>query len=615
MKTAVFDIETDGLNANKIHCLVASIDGEIRRTTSYDKMREFLTTFDVLIGHNIQRFDIPQLEKLLGIEVKARFVDTLALSWYLEPKRIRHGLEWWGEEFGIPKPVITDWESLTPEDYLHRCTEDVKINVKLWDKFWKHLLSIYGNDEEAFKLLDYLEFKMKCAVLQEKSGWKLDTDHATSNLSLLTNEVESKTTQLKAAMPMVDVVSKRSRPAKPFKKDGSVSSTGERWFALLKQRNLPQDFTGEIKEVVGEVEPKPSSHIQIKDWLYSLGWVPETFKYEREKVGKGMRKIPQINKQQGEGICESIKKLYNLEPSLALLDGLSVLSHRISILKGFLTNVDENGYIKAEIQGLTNTLRFKHKVAVNLPGVDKPYGDLIRACLVAPDGYELCGSDQAALEDRTKQHYMWEYDPDYVTEMTTPDFDPHLDIAKIANMLTSKQIEEYKAGDHTNKPIRHQAKTANYACTYGAQGPTVARQAGITVRAGELLVEAYWKRNWSIEAVAKSCTVKTVRGQKWLFNPVSELWYSLRHEKDRFSTLNQGTGTYCFDIWVREVISRRPQLTAQFHDEIILCVKKGNRPAVEKLLRDCVVVVNKRLKLNRELDIDVQFGNTYSEIH
>jgi hypothetical protein len=109
---------------------------------------------------------------------------------------------------------------------------------------------------------------------------------------------------------------------------------------------------------------------------------------------------------------------------------MTVVKHRIGLVKGFLDNVDSDGYVMAQIQGFTNTLRFKHAVCVNIPSSRKPYGAEIRSLLtVRNDDYVLCGSDMASLEDRTKQHYMWDYDPEYVKEMMTPDFDPHLDLA------------------------------------------------------------------------------------------------------------------------------------------------------------------------------------------
>ena len=49
--------------------------------------------------------------------------------------------------------------------------------------------------------------------------------------------------------------------------------------------------------------------------------------------------------------------------------------------------------------------------------------------------------------------------------------------------------------------------------------------------------------------------------------------------------------------------------------EVILCVKKGYRDQCTKLLKDAVQRVNKDLNLNRDLDVDVQFGDNYAQIH
>jgi hypothetical protein len=101
----------------------------------------------------------------------------------------------------------------------------------------------------------------------------------------------------------------------------------------------------------------------------------------------------------------------------------------------------------------------------------------------------------------------------------------------------------------------------------------------------------------------------------WLLNPVSKFWYSLRTEKDIFSTLVQGTAAYCFDRWLAVVLREREQVTGQFHDEFILCVKKGFREEVKEFLEDAIKEVNGFLKLNRELSISIQFGDCYADIH
>lgn len=617
MKGIVFDAEANGLYPDKFYC-VCNDQGE--SLTDYNDMRNFLLSAEVLIGHNISRWDIPNLERVLGIKVKAKLIDTLALSWYLEPDRIRHGLEEYGEDFGIPKPVIGDWESLTQEEYVHRCEEDVRINSELWERQWASLLRLYGSEQAAMKFIEYISFKMDCAREQEANGWKLDIERARNVRDKLALERDSKLVELTYAMPKVPISAKKSRPAKPFKKNGEWSKTGEDWFLFLANRGLPQDYDGIVEYIKDWEEPNPNSHQQIKSWLYSLGWKPTTFQYKRDKVTGDVKKIPQVSqeKTKGPGLCPSVKKLIAKEPKLEALEGLFILSHRLSILEGFLSNVDDNGYIKAEIQGLTNTLRFKHKTIVNLPGVGTPYGEDIRGCLIAPEGYELCGSDASGLEDRLKQHYIYPYDPDYVNEMNREDFDPHLDLAVLAKAITEAVADEYKASEHKDKDvkaIRHTYKQGNYACQYGAGVPRLALTIGCSKDVAQKVYDTYWKRNWAIQKAAEDQVTKKCLGMMWLYNPVSQFWYSLRYEKDRFSTLVQGTAVYAFDIWLQFCRDSGPPIIGQFHDEFIARIRLGQRERCTKHIKGAIVKLNEYLKLNRELDCDVQFGINYSEIH
>lgn len=613
----IFDIEGDSLTPTKIWCLAANTPNGVRSTTSYDKMREKLLNAEVLIGHNITRFDIPVLERLLDITITAKLVDTLALSWYLYPDRIMHGLEEWGEDLGIPKPKIIEWDNpeLLPE-YIHRCEEDAKINTLLWKRMWKRLLVLYETEEEVWKFLDYMSFKMDCAREQERSGWKLDVERCRTALDELETHKAGVVAQLIEAMPQVNVVAKKARPAKPFKQDGTWSVHGAKWFQLLRENGLPEDYQGEVEVITGTVQGNPNSHVQVKDWLYGAGWVPETFKYVRDKETGETREIPQINLEHGQGICPSIQRLYDTHPDFRLLEGLGVVSHRISILSGFLSSVDDRGYVQAQIAGLTNTLRFKHKTVVNLPKVGKPYGDVIRGVLIASEGTELCGSDMSSLEDRLKQHYIYPHDPDYVNEMLADDYDPHLALALQAGEVDEEQVAKYKSGeDKSIKPIRDIFKNGNYACQYGAGPPRLALTANISEKKAKKVHKAYWDKNWAIKEVAGEQYIKTVKGQMWLKNPINGFYYSLRYEKDIFSTLVQGSASYVFDLWVQEFRKKRSQLTAQFHDEVVLCIKQGFRDKAKKLLRDAIKAVNDNIKLNRELDIDVQFGSRYSDIH
>lgn len=633
-KIWVIDSEGDGLNPSKLYCLgVSDPQTDVVHVTSdYDRMRKVLSEADVLIAHNIVRFDVPVFERLLGIKIKARIVDTLAVSWYLYPLRNKHGLESHGNDLGIHKPYIQDWFNQSQEGYEHRVEEDVKINVALWRKQYRYLLDIYGSDKEIWKLLDYLTFKLRCARLQEESKWRLDVEFTKKSLEELQIIQEEKTSALTKVMPKVPSISIKTKPKRFINKDGSYSKLGMDWIKLLSEKGLPLDYDGEVEIVTGFEEGNPNSTDQKKDWLYSLGWVPRTFKEKKDKETGDIKQIPQINLEHGKGICDSIKDLYEKEPSLELLDGLSVLQHRIGILNGFLRD-QEDGYLKACISGFTNTLRVKHSEIVNLPKVDKLYASSIRGALIADEDHELCGTDMSSLEDRLKMHYIFPYDPDYVREMTTDGYDPHLSLAILANAISEQQSEDYKwysklddneklVADKVRievakkvKPLRDIFKNGNYSCQYGAGVAKLARTAGITKDVAKQVWETYWRKNWAIKKVASLQTVKTVNDQMWLLNPISKLWYSLRYEKDIFSTLIQGTASFVFDRWVQIILETREQLTACFHDEAVFHIKKGFRESCEKLIRDSMKKLNEELKLNRELGCDVQFGDRYAQIH
>ena len=613
--TTVYDIETDGLldELTKIHVLSYSDDGKtVHHTHDYDEMREFFATRKVLVGHNHVRFDIPAVEKVLNIKVNARLIDTLALSWYLHHDRMKHGLEGYGEEYGVPKPVIKDWNSLTPQEYAHRCDEDVKINNRLWRDLDLKLNKLYQDPTEKDRLIDYLTFKLDCAKEQEALQWKLDVDKAQAAYDQIMSLKVEKVEQLAEAMPRKTLTRMASRPKVMHKKDGELSSHGEKWVDLCKEYKQPQT-TMQFVVKTGEERGNPNSNDQVKDWLYSLGWKPRTYKFLRDRVTGNERQIEQV-RNNGE-LCKSVRSLGQVDPAVDLLDGLTVLTHRSGILKSFL-ECHNDGWLQAGIAGLTNTFRFKHyRPLVNLPSVDKPYGDVIRGCLTCPEGYVLAGADMTSLEDTTKRHYMKPHDPDYVEAMSKEGFDPHLDLALHAGVITQDDIDKHNSGERSLKPLRKNYKVVNYSATYGVGASKLARETGMKQGEAKTLLEAFWSRNWSIEKVASTLRTRELFGGMWLKNPVSGFWYSLRSEKDRFSTLNQGTGVFCFDTWVSICRSKGIKSIGQFHDEVIALVKEGEEGAIEKIMHDAAIKLNQKVKLNVPLGTDVQFGKTYADIH
>lgn len=175
--------------------------------------------------------------------------------------------------------------------------------------------------------------------------------------------------------------------------------------------------------------------------------------------------------------------------------------------------------------------------------------------------------------------------------------------------------EEQAALHKKIKAVRKKAKVVTYSAMYGVGKTKLAREIEGSAKEAENLLEGFWKLNWAIKKVASQQKVKIVGGKMWLQNPVSGFWHPLRNEKDIWSTLNQSTGVYCFDTWVGFSRALGMTLAAQFHDEQLCPVKIGNEGVARELLKEAIGYTNKKLKLNIDLDVDVQFGVNYAEVH
>jgi hypothetical protein len=303
----------------------------------------------------------------------------------------------------------------------------------------------FNPNPDLIRFLRYIEFKGDCAAYQEQHPIRLDMDLAVSCRDTLEQQQGEKVEQLKEVMPKVPVYVTRKPPKITHKKDGTPTKKFDEWLDLLRSEGYPATHKEPIRVVKEYKEPNPNSNEQVKAWLYSLGWKPCTYKYERDKATGDERKIEQIRKE-GE-LTPSVVALKEKEPSVEILEGLTVIQHRLGVFKGFTESalkIDGKYYLKAEIAGLTNTMRFKHKKPlVNLPGVDKPWGAEIRGCLIADEGEVFIGADMTSLESTTKRHYIYPHDPDYADEMSKEGFDEHLDLAMKNGEITQEEYDFY----------------------------------------------------------------------------------------------------------------------------------------------------------------------------
>src|ERR1043165_2222122 len=315
-KATVADLESDGLlrQATKIHVVCCHMVNGKKVTikgSDHDRIKAFLNYHMdneiPLVIHNGISFDVVLLEKLLDMDLsKLMIIDSLAISWYLNFNRQKHGLGTFHEDYGIEKPPVEDWENLTYEEYAHRCSEDVKINVALWEDLKERLVELYtlaqeqidnGNvggkrmsakekiyidqfvgqpiEKAVDRILTFLMFKMDCARLQEQTGWDVDTELLESSIEQLTAEGEKAKAELESVMPQVPKYEDRKDPAKPYKKNGDLSASGEAWEEVKKliQSKAVDEFgnpmvktstkEGCVKVLTGYEPPNGNSPDQI----------------------------------------------------------------------------------------------------------------------------------------------------------------------------------------------------------------------------------------------------------------------------------------------------------------------------------------------------------------
>lgn len=634
MKYTVIDLETDGLldEVTKIHVLSYRIyesktlldSGSI---TVKEKIRSFLEEQEVLVGHNVIIYDKAVLLKLIPDIRLPPMWDTLSISWYLDPKGSEYGLEYYGEVLGTKKPVIEDWQNLTEEEYIHRCEMDVEINSKLFHQQMDFLFGLYENDIDAVKrIMNYLAFKMDCLREQELIKTPVNIELCKKHLSVLKPMFEESTEKLSSVMPKdLGKILKR-KPKVLYKADGELSVNGFKWFDLLQELNLSVD-TEEIRE-----PPNPSSVSQLKAWLDRLGWVPETFKESKSKGNYGAE-IPQINLPFGGGVCPSVKKLYEKEPNLELLDTYYKIRHRIGVFEGFI-QTEKNGYVVAKAMGFSRSARLQHtKPIVNLPKPGVFWGKECREVVEAPEGHLIVGNDISGLEDATKRHFIYPYDPKYVEEMNVEGFDPHTDIAVLAHLMTAEEEKEYKRIDTLKdkateedkavfkklKKARGTAKSVNFSSTYGVGVPKLSVIADCSLEEAAKLHKTYWDRNWSVKAFTEDVRVRAYGGKWWLFNPLSKFWYYLENKKDIFSLCNQSAGVYVFDMYLREVRRQIKPLglmvMMQYHDELGFTIPSELKETVKKRLKRAEEILNHKLKLNVRISTSIDIGRNYAEAH
>jgi DNA polymerase I-like protein with 3'-5' exonuclease and polymerase domains len=364
---AIVDIETDDLNATKIHCIVAKdIDTDKVYPFPPDMLhgfRDWSHGVKQFIMHNGISFDAPMCNKFLGTNIKPhQIVDTYILSELFNPIRDGgHKLGVWGDRLGMPKGEIDSYKVYTPE-MLEYCKQDVAITHKLYQVLQKE-----GKDFSPYSIR--LEHNVRVIIdQQKKNGFYLDMQKTMG----LYNKLKDEATEL------------------------------ERWSLT--------NFDPTVKKLVTKtkyISFNIGSRQQIADRLMQLGWKP------KQHTDKGNIII-------NEAVLDKIDM-----PEAKKFSRFLLLQKRIAQIKSWMKACDDkDGRVHGSVMTLkTITGRMSHNSPnmAQIPAVRSPYGKECRDCWTVdnPHTHSIVGTDASGLELRCLAHLM--DDKNFTKEVTEGD--------------------------------------------------------------------------------------------------------------------------------------------------------------------------------------------------
>lgn len=406
-----YDIETDGLEATKVWCLVAqNVDtGCVYKYSDYDDKLPgmddacaLLTNAEVLIGHNIIGFDNLVMEKLYGLQLNEKKIyDTWVMSQVLRFKRNhKHGLAGWGEHLGNSKISYDDWSNYNQE-MLRYCVQDVKLNVDIYFKLLEEFKVLYNINPMIRHGLEIEHDTAKFNAHVKSRGWQFDRKKANANLERMRSRMSRIEEILEPQLGTYTVYIDKEPKYPKFKKNGDYTAITVRHLSEHYGRDIaPSDVhllsgtqtyqrTKQEQIKLGQVD-------LVKDWLLEeKGWKPDDWTM-RKVEGRWVKKSPKFTPT----------SLGPLGEVGELLSEYYTLRNRAAVIDGWLPQVTE-GRLHGNMWTIgTPTFRVRHEVIVNLPGVSAPYGKDLRELLVADDEMVVVGADSSGNQLRALCHYV-----------------------------------------------------------------------------------------------------------------------------------------------------------------------------------------------------------------
>lgn len=611
----IFDIETDNYldKCTKIHCIVAQDydTGEIF-TFGPDKIKDGLVLLrdaKLLVGHNIQDFDIRAILKLYPkwkytgklydtlIAAKFAYPDIKELDFFRLRKIIqkpvgrrddndkallknigRHSLEAYGQRLGelkgsFGKDIGFDTFSQEMLDY---CMQDVKVNTKLYHK----LLSKELDDS----ILE-LEFEAKRICLEQTAlGFKFDIEKARMLEHSLKEEMKKLQDEIESILGGPFII-----PLEVKVPTRNIS------YKDVLRGNFK---TGCAYTQIKVKEFNPTSRYDLSTRLIErCGWVPDEFGSDGKPT---LSESVLIKKDQR--IYKLIAKQLMIQKRLGMLSEgnnawIKLYNENTQAIHG---SIDTLG---------TGTHRCTHSNPNlgQIPSTRSPYGKECRELFTVPNGWKLFGTDASGLELRMLAHYMFPFDN-----------------GEYADVILNGDIHT-KNKEAAELPTRDMAKTFIYAKIYGSGVDNLASVCGMTKKQMKVVIDNFDRNLPALKTLTDK--VKEASKTRGYIKSLDGRIIPVRSEHSALNFLLQSSGAIVCKYWMVEIhrLLRESgyidghdyRQSAFVHDELQIAFdpNKISGDVLSDISRKAMVSTGVKLGVRIPLDVGSSVGSNYAETH
>jgi DNA polymerase I len=662
MRTLFFDIETNALedfttltDLHTVHCL-SLYDAMIPKLGTFagESMHRGITALKEagrLVGHNVIKFDIPALKKVVDPSFSpplVKVIDTMVMSRCIFPNLRELDIQKRTElsrphaqkamEMAKDQGLNKDQTKKFVEDYVfekvvRQFNEDFgpgSHSLRSWGLRLNNLTKLtYGEQDGAFdsyndEMRKYCE--RDCVVTQllydhllkqEPSIKMLEYEHLFAFIinqqerhGFAFNVKKAEELELKLISERAEVADELESVCEPTKVEMKTASG---WRLELDGEVFEAETKGELRDklrearkVLKRVEDAVRLENKVKYIPFNPGSRPQIVK-QLKKLGYELPKEPDATTPK---VDEAALRKIDHPIGEKLLKYLLVQKRLGALSEG------NNGWLKLQkngrIYGSVNTngavtgrcTHSKPNVA-QVPSCSAPYGEECRGLFGAGEGYKLVGCDASGLELRMLAHYLAIYDGGEYARYLLED-DIHTVNQKAAGLET-----------------RDQAKTFIYALLYGAGPELMGNIVGGGINEGIHMQRKFMNNMPALRKLKEAIDYKVKNGG--ILKGLDGRLLPIRSSHAALNMLLQSAGAVCMKVALIQLFhalgkhrwqhGREYAFVANIHDEFQAEVIPEHAEGFGELAVQAIRVAGKELKLSVQLDGEYKVGQSWAETH